>query len=109
MHSANQFSSFFGEKIETLLLNLSLLNVNPYSTPDKLPSTFSLFKRVSFVEIKQLTLPSPESTCQSEPIYSNLLPYCNDNIFTIITCIVDLSLNTGSFLNEFKYTFIKPL
>ena len=109
IHSANQFSSFFSNKIKTLRLNLPLININSYSVPDKLPPTFSLFKPASFDEIKQLILSSPKSTCQSDPIPSNLLPHCIDHIVPIITRIVNLFLNTGSFLKEFKSAFVKPL
>ena len=40
---------------------------------------------------------------------SNLLPHCIDNIVPIITGIVNLSLNTGSFPNEFNSAFVNPL
>ena len=97
IHSVHQFSSFFSDKIKTLRLNFPLINVNPYSVLDKLPPTFSSFKPASFDEIKQLILSSLKSTCQSDPIPSNLLPHCIDNIVPIITRIINLSLNTGSF------------
>ena len=109
IYFANQFSSFIGDKIKTLRLNLPLINVNFYSILDKLPPTFSSFKPASFEEIKQLILPSPKSTCQSDPIPPNLLPHCNDNIVPTITRIVNLSLNTGSFPKKFKSAFVKPL
>ena len=86
-----------------------LINVNPYSVPDKLPPTFSSFTPASFDEIKQFTLPSLKSTCQSDPIPSNLVPYCIDSIVLIIVRIVNLSLNTGFFSKEFKSAFVTPL
>ena len=69
----------------------------------------SSFKPVSFDEIKQLTLSSPKSTCQSDPKPSNFLPHCIDKIVPIITHIVNLSLNTGSFPKKFKSAFVTPL
>ena len=63
---------------------------------------FSSFKAASFDEIKQLLLSSPKSTCQSDPIPSNLLPHCIESIVHIVIHIVNLSLNTGTFPNEFK-------
>ena len=97
IHSADQFSSFFSDKIKTLRLNLPLININLFSVPDKSPSTFSSFKPASFDEIKQLILSSPKSSCQSDPIPSNLLSYCIDSSGSIVTRIVNLSLNTGTF------------
>ena len=34
IHSADQFSSFFSDKIKTLRLNLPFININPFSVPD---------------------------------------------------------------------------
>ena len=109
IYSANQFSSFFSEKIKTFRLNLPLININPFSVPEKSPLIFSSFKSASFDEIKQLILSSPKSTCQSDPILSNLLPHCIDSIVPIATRIVNVSLNTGIFPNECKSAFVKPL
>ena len=109
IHSAGQFSSFFSDKINTFCLNLSLIKVNPYSAPNKLPPTFSSFKSASFDEIKQLLLLSPKFNCQSDPILSSLLPNCIDNIFPTITSFANLSIDTGSFPNQLKSAFVKPL
>ena len=105
LHSADQFSSFFNDKIKTLHFNLLLFNINPFSVPDKTPPIFSSFKLSSFDEIKQLILSSPKSTCQSDSIPSNLLPHCIDSIVPIVT---RFALNSGTFLNEFKSAFLKP-
>ena len=96
-------------KLKPFCLNLLLININPYSVPDKSPPTISSFKPASFDKIKQLILSLPKFICQSDPIPSNLLPHCIDNIVTIITCIVNMSLNTDSFPKEFKSAFVKPL
>ena len=109
IHSADQFSSFFNDKIKTLRLNLPLININLFSVPDKSPPILSSFKPVSFAEIRQLMLSSPKSTSQSDPIPSDFLPHCIDSILPIITRIVNLSLNTDTFPNEFKSAFVKLL
>ena len=109
IHSADQFNSFFSDKIKAFRLNLPLININLFSVPDKSPPIFSSFKPASFDDIKQLILSSPKSTCQSDPIPSSLLPHCNDSIVSIVTRTVNLFLNTGTFLNEFKSAFVKPL
>ena len=96
-------------KVETLRLNLPLIIINSFYVPDKSPPIFLSFKPASFDEIKQLILSSPKSTCQSDSIPSNLLPHCIDSIVPIVTRIENLSLNTGSFPNEFKSASVKPL
>ena len=99
----------FGDKIKTLRLNLLFININPFSVPDKSPPIVSSFKPATFDETQQLILSSPTSTCQTDPIPSNLLPHCIYSILPIFTRIVNLSLNTGTFPNEFKSAFVKPL
>ena len=54
IHSADQYSSFFSDKIKTLGLNLPLIKVNPYSVPDILPPTFSSFKPASLMKLSNL-------------------------------------------------------
>ena len=104
IHSADQFSSFFSDKIKTFRLNLPLIYINPFSVPDKSPPIFSSFTPASFDEIKQLILFSPESTYQFDLIPSNLFSHCrpNDSIVHTAIRIVNLSLNTDTFPNEFK-------
>ena len=49
------------------------------------------------------------STFSSDPLPSNLLPLCIDIIFPVITHIINLSLSSGIFPKEFKYSVVKPL
>ena len=88
--SANQFCSYFMDKIKTLRSKLPLIDLNPLSFPDKSPPSFSSFKLVSVDKIKQLILSSLKSTCLLDPVPSHLLPHCIDSIAPIITSIVNL-------------------
>ena len=108
-HSADQFCTYFVDKIKTLRSKLPLIDLNPLSLPDKSPPIFSSFKLVSVDEIKQLILSSPKSTCLLDPVQSNLLPHCIDSIAPIITRIVNLSLSSGVFSKQLKSALVKPL
>ena len=108
-HSADQFCTYFVDKIKTLRSKLPLIDLNPLSLPDKSPPIFSSFKLVSVDEIKQLILSSPKSTCLLDPVPSNLLPHCIDSIAPIITRIVNLSLSSGVFSKQLKSALVKPL
>ena len=46
-HSADQFCSYFADKIKTLRSKLPLTDLNSSFLPDKLPPLFSSFKLVS--------------------------------------------------------------
>ena len=107
--SADQFSSFFVDKIKALRSKLPLVDLNPFTIPERPPPTFSLFQPASIEEIKHLILSSPKSTCSSDPVPSNLLPLCIDATAPVITRIVNLSLSSGKFPKEFKYAVVKPL
>ena len=108
-HSADQFCTYFVDKIKTLRSKLPLIDLNPLSLPDKSPPIFSSFNLVSVNEIKQLILSSPKSTCLLDPVLSNLLLHCIDSIAPIITRIVNLSLSSGVFSKQLKSALVKPL
>ena len=57
--SADQFSSFFVDKIKALSSKLPLVDLNPFTLPERPPPTFSLFQPASIEEIKHLMLSSP--------------------------------------------------
>ena len=106
---ADQFCTYFVNKIKTLRSKLPLIDLNPLTLPDKSPPIFLSFKLVSVDEIKQLILSSPKSTCLLDPVPSNLLPHCIDSIAPIITRIVNLSLSSGVFSKQLKSALVKPL
>ena len=106
---AGQFSSFFVDKIKALCSKPPLVDLNPFTIPDRPPPTFSLFQPASVEEIKHLILSSPKSTYLSDPLPSNLLPLCIDATARVITHIVNLSLGFGKFPKEFKYAVVKLL
>ena len=111
-HSADQFCTYFVDKIKTLIYlcsKLPLIDLNPLSLPDKSSPIFSSFKLVSVDEIEQLILSSPKSKCLLDPVSSNLLPHCIDSIAPIITRIVNFSLSSGVFSLQLKSALVKPL
>ena len=108
-HSTDQFCSYFDDKIKTLRSKLQLIDLNPLSLPDISLPMISSFKLVSVDEIKQLILSSLISSCLLDPIPSHLLPHCSHSITSIITHILNLSLDSGVFPKHFKSTFVKPL
>ena len=97
------------DKIKALRSKLPLVDLNPFTIPERPPPTFSLFQPASIEEIKHLILSSPKSTCSSDLVPSNLLPLCIDATAPVITRIVNLSLSSGKFPKEFKYAVVKPL
>ena len=109
IHSSDQFSSFFVDKIKALRSKLSLVDLNPFTIPERPTPTFLLLQLASVEEIKHLILSSPKSTCSFDLVPSNILLLCIDVIAPVITRIVNLSLSSGIFPQEFKSAVVKPL
>ena len=108
-HSADQFRTYFVDKIKTFRSKLPLIDLNPLSLSDKSPPIFLSFKLVSVDEIKQLILSSPKSTCLLDLVLSNLPLHCIDSIAPIITRIVNLSLSFRFYSKQLKSALVKPL
>ena len=87
---------FFVDKIKVLRSKLPLVDLNPFTIPDRPPPTFSLFQPASIEEIKCLILSTPKSIGPFHSLPSNLLPLCIDALAPVIT------LSSGIFPKEFK-------
>ena len=94
---------FFVDKIKVLRSKLPLVDLNPFTIPDRPPPTFSLFQPASIEEIKCLILSTPKSIGPFHSLPSNLLPLCIDALAPVIT------LSSGIFPKEFKSAVVKPL
>ena len=74
-----------------------------------LPATFGDLRPISENEVSKLTMNSKSTTCELDVIPIQKLKY-NLNLFIpIVTDIVNKSLTSGSFPNEWKGALIKPL
>ena len=92
-YSANQFCSYFFNKIKTLCSKLSFNDLKSLFLPNKSPSIFSSFKLVSVDKIKQLMFFSPRYACLIDTVPSHLLVHCINFFVLIIPRIVNLPLS----------------
>ena len=107
---SNTFASFFSDKISNLRSHLqtSPSTLSPHSPPPSSPSSLTDFTPASTDEIAKLISSSNNSTCELDPIPTSLLKKCPVLIPTI-TNIVNLSLSTGIFPDQFKSCSVHPL
>jgi len=106
----NKFSSFFSDKINSLRckLNGNPSDLPPHSDPPFTPPLLSEFTPATTDEISKLISSSNNSTCDLDPIPTSILKKCSVLLPTI-TDIVNLSLTTGLFPDNFKSCTVHPL
>ena len=105
----NKFSSFFSDKISLLRHRLEdSSKPDLYSVPSTTPPVLCQFTPATTDEISKLISASNNSTCDLDPLPTSILKKCTILIPTI-TNIVNLSLATGLFPDNFKSCTVHPL
>ncbi len=105
---SENFSDFFISKIELIRTKLDSVDAIPVieKTCDSVLNEFSL---LSTEEVRKLIVRSPCKSCSLDPIPTDLMRKCLDVLLPIITDIVNESLRTGVFPDEFKLALVTPL
>ena len=108
---ANSFASFFSSKIHKLRTDLRLNSnsTSPHIHCPHIPPRFCVFRPATLAEISQLISESPDTHCDLDPIPSTLLKKCTFALLPTITTIINLSLASGIFPDQFKSSSVHPL
>ena len=69
----------------------------------------NVFECASEDEIKKLILSSSSKSCDLDPIPTSVLKNCLDILITPITDIINISMETGTFPQNFKEAHVRPL
>ena len=106
------FSTFFADKI--IKLRSAIQGSRSSRTPDlpqplSKPKDLKSFDPCTIDEIRKLIIDSPDKHCQLDPIPTFLLKQCIDVLAPVITRIVNLSLLSSSFPDDFKQAIVTPL
>jgi len=106
------FANYFTNKIVKLRSVISSqlntrcqLHVQPPSTP----ASFLQFRPVTEDEVTRAIMSSPNKYCELDPVPTSLLKQCSSILAPPITNIINLSLTSGIFPDQFKHSVIKPL
>ena len=107
---SQSFATFFSDKIHKLHTNLLLDHVrtSPHFPPPVEPPNFSSFTPVTVEEVSKLLSQSPDTNCDLDPIPTSLLRQCSSVLLPTITQIINLSLSTGIFPDQFKSCSVLP-
>ena len=60
-------------------------------------------------ELQKLIEATPKKSCSFDPMPTPLVVGCIDVLLPVITKILNLSLQTGSFADQWKYALVHPL
>ncbi len=107
---ADDFGDYFVTKIEKIRLEIDAQNAHPPDLPSS-PScnTLSTFRTLSETEVRALVMESKTTSCALDPIPTSLLKQCIDCVLPILTKMVNMSLQTGVFPEEWKLALVIPL
>ncbi len=111
---ANDFGNFFKGKIDNIRQQLDSasqsssrnLALSPTSRPTV---TLDSFTPLSEQDVKKLIMNSKSTSCNLDPIPTWLLKKCLDVLLPVLTKMVNLSLKTGVFPDEWKLALVIPL
>ena len=106
-HYFTKFRQLTEEEVRKLiiLLNQQLVNWIPYW-----PVFWkNIFLQLTEEEVRKLIMSSKSTTCELDPIPTSLLKEHISILLPLITKMVNLSLQTGVFPNEWKLALVTPL
>ena len=107
---ANEFGTFFGRKIELINDEMNKISVNPIPTEHRLLEVLlKSFSPVSQDDIRGVILKASNASCQLDPIPTYLLKDCCDVLCPIITKMINMSLEKGIVLENWKLPLINSL
>ena len=106
----DHFSRYFVDKIETIRFNFpdTVQNIPQVQKPE-IRSKINVFERASEDENIKLIFSSSSKSCDLYPIPTSVLKNCLDILITPITDIINISMETSTFLQNFKEAHVRPL
>ena len=107
---AQQFTTFFADKVTNLRNNIPSVNQSPhFPQPPVTPPPFLQFRPTDPDEITKLVLQSPNKQCELDPIPTSILKQSIDILAPVISSIINLSLSTGTVPLSFQQSVVSPL
>ena len=108
---AEDFSKYFAEKIEKIRADLDENTNDMHYQEEHIfqGQSLSEFRPMSQEEVMKLIQESKSKSCELDPIPSDLLKYCINEVLPIITEIINTSLTLGIMPDVLKHAVVKPL
>ena len=107
---ADDFGDYFIEKVDKIREKFpTTTDFDKYDKHDESFASFANFEPVSAENVKKLVMQSPSKSCLLDPIPTNLLKQCLNELQPTITRIVNLSLEEGKMPDDLKHAVVTPL
>jgi len=111
---ANEMGSFFVEKIDAIHVKLDsladCLHDSHFDYVKTLPSrTLDSFIPLTENAASNLIGCSPKKSCMFDPLSTPMVISCVDVLLPVITKMINLSLNSGKFADDWKCGLINPI
>ena len=99
---ANELGQYFTTKVKTIRSELSSVDTKHTS----IPSSTITYQLMDFDHLSQyvqkLTLDTAKKSCLLDPMPTSLMLECQDILLPVITCLINLSLESGQFADAWK-------
>ena len=109
----NQLGSFFIQKILTISSKLDNMVQGLPSLPDDhtqvSPPPLIKFTSLTEEKVRELIKSTAKKTCNRDPMPTSLMIDCIDVLLPIITKMINLSLKSGLFADDWKCALVLPL
>ncbi len=109
---AEKFADFFVDKVEKIHSDLtSQQNEKGGTSNDDIPlftKGMSTFDIVDIAHLKKIMLKGPSKSCRLDPIPTDILKQCLEDLASPIGNIINLSLQSGSMPNVLKDALLNP-
>jgi hypothetical protein len=107
---ADNFLTFFDEKIKTIRASLETMDVtNTETVNSSLTSNLSNFSSISEEAVRKIIVNAKSTSCALDPIPTALLKQCLDAVVPVITKIINMSLVLGEVPQNMKHALVIPL
>ena len=110
---ADKFSDYFVQKIDIIQTKLDNMasTAPPHIASENVPDvpSISQFTLLSESDVQKLIEATPKKSCMLDPIPTPLVIGCIDILLPVITKIINISLKTGQFADQWKCALVHPL
>ena len=106
---ADQFASFFSNKIKKIRDNFASIGPDNDIHPPSDPPKINVFRQVSEEAVDKIIKTTPTKSCLLDPLPTFLIKECIDILLPSLTKLVNCSLMEGYVPEAFKSAVVTPL
>ena len=112
----DEFGAFFINKIDKIMADIedtvraeNIPSSNQYSTDRRIDNQLTNFRSLTVDEVKKIISKSKTKSSKLDPIPTDILKDCLDEVIMPITDIINSSLQEGVFPSNWKTALVTPL